>query len=240
MTQFSRYVITGVLTLIPLWITWVVVEFVFRQLLKIGQPLVVWVRQTFGPWLPAMPQNLEMPYADEVLAVILTVLGFYILGRAVSNVVGARILSAFDGLMGRVPLVQRVYSGVKQLINALQQKPAEGAQRVVLIDFPSPEMKAVGLVTRVMTDGDTGQKLAIVYVPTTPNPTSGYLEVVPLDRVTPTQWTLDEAMNFVISAGAVAPDSITYNRPKDMPKPVPDKIETVQGHKENASEQKTG
>jgi hypothetical protein len=72
-------------------------------------------------------------------------------------------------------------------------------------------MKSVGLVTRVMTDQDTHRKLAIVYVPTTPNPTSGYLEVVPLERVVPTDWTLDEAMNFVISAGAVAPDRIRYS-----------------------------
>ncbi len=240
MTQFTRYVITGVLTLIPLWITWVVVEFVFRQLLKIGQPLIHWMRQVFGPWLPAMPQHLDLPYADEVFAVILTIFGFYILGRAVSNVVGARILSAFDGLMGRVPLVQRVYSGVKQLISALQQKPAEGAQRVVLIEFPSPEMKAVGLVTRVMTDDDTGKKLAIVYVPTTPNPTSGYLEVVPLDRVTPTKWTLDEAMNFVISAGAVAPDSITYNRPKEMPQPVSDETALAGQGEDKARDGKAG
>jgi uncharacterized membrane protein len=69
---------------------------------------------------------------------------------------------------------------------------------VVLIDFSSPEMKPVGLVTRVMKD--------------TPNPTSRYLEIIPLDRVTSTDWSLDEAMAFIMSGGAMAPDSMNYDQ----------------------------
>jgi uncharacterized membrane protein len=89
----------------------------------------------------------------------------------------------------------------------------EGAQRVVLIDFPHQGMKAVGLVTRTLRDEATGREYAAVYVPTTPNPTSGYLEVVPVDRLTPTDWSLDQAMAFIISGGAIAPDRIHFERP---------------------------
>ena len=81
-----------------------------------------------------------------------------------------QILNAIKLILNRLPLIQTIYGGVKKLIAALQQK-LEGAQRVVLIDFPSTEMKAVGIVTRVMTEEATGRQLAIVYVPTTPNPT---------------------------------------------------------------------
>lgn len=77
-------------------------------------------------------------------------------------------------------------------------KSPDTLTRVVLIDFSSPEMKPVGLVTRVMKD--------------TPNPTSGYLEIIPLDRVTSTDWSLDEAMAFIMSGGAVAPDSMNYDQ----------------------------
>jgi len=89
----------------------------------------------------------------------------------------------------------------------LQTTPGDGGeqQRVVLINFPSDSMKTIGLLTRTMTDSDSGRKLAIVYVPTTPNPTSGYIEIMPMEHVTSTDWTLDEAMNFIITAGAVAP-----------------------------------
>ena len=80
-------------------------------------------------------------------------------------------------------------------------------------NFPSPEMKTVGFVTRTMIDQDTGRELAAVYVPTTPNPTSGYLEIVPVEKITPTKWTVDEAMKFVISGGTVAPDTMSYGGP---------------------------
>ena len=66
-------------------------------------------------------------------------------------------------------------------------------------------------VTRVVRERGTGRELAAVYVPTTPNPTSGYLEIVPVEKITPTDWTVDEAMAFIISGGAVSPDSIPFS-----------------------------
>jgi uncharacterized membrane protein len=208
--KVGAYIVSGILTVIPLWITWLVVNFVFRQLLFLGRPIVSSIRQYTGYYMPPIAEQINWTAVDDVLAVLPTLTGFYLLGWAVSRVIGRRLLSMFEAILNRIPIVPKIYGGVKQLISALEKKP-DGTNRVVLIDFPSPEMKSVGLVTRVMTDQDTHRKLAIVYVPTTPNPTSGYLEVVPLERVVPTDWTLDEAMNFVISAGAVAPDRIRYS-----------------------------
>src|SRR3546814_20188528 len=74
-------------------------------------------------------------------------------------------------------------------------------------------MKSVGFVTRVVREQGTGRELAAVYVPTTPNPTSGYLEIVPVELITPTDWTVDPAMSFIISGGAVSPDSIPFAAP---------------------------
>ena len=75
-------------------------------------------------------------------------------------------------------------------------------------------MKSVGFVTRILQDEHTGEELAAVYVPTTPNPTSGYLEIVPVSQLTPTDWTADQAMSFIISGGAVAPDKIPFSQKK--------------------------
>jgi uncharacterized membrane protein len=73
-------------------------------------------------------------------------------------------------------------------------------------------MKTVGLLTRTMKEAESGRELAIVYVPTTPNPTSGYLEIVPMEQVVWTDWTLDEAMNFIITGGTVAPErSVSFS-----------------------------
>jgi uncharacterized membrane protein len=129
-------------------------------------------------------------------------------------VIGQRALRAFEALIDRIPLARTVYGSARQLLDLLQTKP-DGTQRVVLIDFPHRDMKSVGLVTRVIREQGTGRELAAVYVPTTPNPTSGYLEIVPVELLTPTDWTVDQAMSFIISGGAVAPESVPFTRAGD-------------------------
>lgn len=88
---------------------------------------------------------------------------------------------------------------------------------MVLIDFPHRDAKAIGFVTRVLHDQDTGVELAAVFVPTTPNPTGGYLELVPMAQLTPTDWTVDQAMSFILTGGAVAPDQIPFRPPGSPP-----------------------
>jgi len=90
-----------------------------------------------------------------------------------------------------------------------------------LIEFPSPDMKTIGLVTRIFTDADTGEEIAAVYVPTTPNPTSGYMELVPTSRLVMLDWTINEAMTFIVSGGAAAPAKLHYSRGVRVPAPTP-------------------
>ena len=210
-THFQRYVITGVLVMIPIWITWLVFSFLFNQLSRFGRP---WVR-ALARWLeqtaPTLAEWLLTPWFQSVLAALVTVLLLYLLGWVTTRVLGRRLVALVESLIARIPLVQTVYGATKKLISALQQKP-DNVQRVVLIEFPTPEMRAVGFVTQVLTDAKTGRKLAAVYVPTTPNPTSGYLEIVPLERVVSTDWSVDEAMTFIISGGTVSPGGINYDR----------------------------
>jgi len=112
--------------------------------------------------------------------------------------------------------VQSIYGATKRLLQSLQQSPASG-QRVVLIAFPSPDMKAIGFVTKVMIDPDSGRELAAVYVPTSPNPTSGYIEIVPLQDVVQTDWTVEEGMTFIMTGGTNAPDQLRFNNPTTPP-----------------------
>lgn len=209
--HFQRYLITGVLTAIPIWITWVVFEFILRQLSKFGMPWVKALSQAVQDYTPSLSRWLLEPWFQSALAIVLTLTALYLLGWIATLVVGKRLLALVDWIMNRIPLVQTIYGSTKKLLAALQQKPDQ-VQRVVLIEFPSPDMKTVGFVTRVLKDEKTGQELAAVYVPTTPNPTSGYLEIVPLDRVVSTDWTMDQAMTFIISGGAVAPENLNYSK----------------------------
>ena len=196
--HFQRYFIAGLLALAPLWVTWLVFNFVLTQLSRAGRPLVGTL--ALHPWI------------ESALAVLVTLLALYVLGWATTQVLGRRLLHAFEALLDRVPLAKAVYRLTKQLIETLQTRP-QGVQRVVLIRFPHQDIKTVGFVTRVLEDAASGRQLAAVYVPTAPNPTSGYMELVPVEDLIPTEWTIDEAMRFVVSAGTAGPERVSYDRP---------------------------
>lgn len=208
-THTQRYLFAGVLTVIPIWITWWVFEFFLEQLSGIGSPWVRVMTRVLEPYSPALAERLAAPWFQFILAVLLTLGALYLLGWLATRMLGRQLIEQFDRVMARIPLVQKIYGATKRLVVALQQKP-EAVQRVVLVEFPHPGMKAVGLVTRTLRDQHSGEPLVAVYIPTTPNPTSGYLEIVPVKAVTPTDWSVDEAFSFIISGGAVGPDSVSY------------------------------
>lgn len=213
--QIQRNIVTGLLTAIPIMVTYLLFEFLLGALSSLGSPMIATIARLLQRVSPAFAEIFVNPIVQSVLGILLVLLILYILGWAAKRVIGRRILGRVDKIMNRIPLVQTIYGATKKLIDTFQQTP-DGVQRVVLINFPSPEMKTVGFVTKIMTDKDTGQKLAAVYVPTTPNPTSGYLEIVPLEQLVSTDWTMDDAMTFIVSGGAVAPEVMNYSKSVDQ------------------------
>jgi uncharacterized membrane protein len=210
-------IFAGVITVIPIAVTAWILGTLLDLLILVGRPLVLGLAGSLEGTAPGLADALQQRLVQETVAVVMVVLVLYLLGAVTTAVIGRKLISLVDGLMDRVPLVQTIYGSIRRLLGALQATP-QGLQRVVLISFPSPEMKTVGLVTRTFTDSATGEMLAAVFVPTTPNPTSGYIEIVPIDRLVPLDWTMDEAMTFVMSGGAVAPDTLAYGAipPKAM------------------------
>ena len=209
--RFKRYLLTGLLTFIPLWVTWLVFKFVLGMLAGIGAPLVAALLGALALVAPHAADTLNTEWLSFVLALLITVVALYLLGALANRVIGQRVISAFDGLLARIPVVQTIYGGTKKLMTVLQNKPS-GVQRVVLVEFPRRGMRVVGFVTRVMREDGSAREMAAVFIPTTPNPTGGYLVVLPLDELTPTDWTMDQAMAFIISGGAVAPESLPASR----------------------------
>jgi len=207
--HFRRHFISGLVTIIPLTFTVWLLQFLFRLMSQLGQPLADWVVARLHPARSLQQLLQEHAWVGDLLAIVLLVMLIYLVGLLVGHFVGRQLVMAFEHLMQRIPVIKNVYGSARKLIAVLGEKP-DNVQRVVLIDFPHRDMKTVGLVTRTMVDANTGEELAAVYVPTTPNPTSGYLEIVPLRLLTPTDWTMDQAMQFIISGGAVAPPVITF------------------------------
>ena len=217
--RLQRLFLTGLLTLFPLWLTWVVLTFVFGMLSDIGRPVIEPVLVGVAATSPALDW-LDDPWVQTALGLLATLAVILLSGAMARFVMGQRLLRWFEALIARIPLANVIYSSARKLLDILQTKP-DGTQRVVLIDFPHPEMKTLGFVTRVMREQGTGRELAAVYVPTTPNPTSGYLEIVPVEKMTPTDWSVDQAMSFIISGGAVAPDAIPFSPPPAQPQAAP-------------------
>ena len=167
---------------------------------------------------------------DEVLGyhipgfgVVLTLAILLIVGGIASNFVGRKLVAWGDALVSRIPVVRSIYSSVKQVSDTLFSESGNAFRTAVMVQWPHPGMWTIGFVTgapsgeldsHLHQNPDSADTAFVsVYVPTTPNPTSGYLEIVPVEKLTPTDWTVDEAMAFIISGGAVSPDSIPFDRP---------------------------
>lgn len=204
--------IAGLLTLLPIWLTWVVLKFVFVMLSNLSRPLIDPILQSLATSAPEALSWLAQAWVKTAIGLVATLVVILLAGWLTRRMLGQRLLGWLETLIKRIPLANTIYGSSRKLLDILQTKP-DGTQRVVLIDFPHTEMKTLGFVTRVMREQGTGRELAAVYVPTTPNPTSGYLEIVPVEKMTPTDWTVDQAMSFIISGGAVAPDTIPFTAP---------------------------
>jgi uncharacterized membrane protein len=200
--------IAGVLTVIPLIVVWFVLDFVFAFLSAVGAPVAAGLTMFITDQMPNAAPLLEDRAFRWFVAVIIAIVLLYAIGYVASRMAGKRLIAAFEGLIARIPVVETVYSASKKLVNVLQQTPGGGA-RVVLVDFPHPGMKAIGLVMRSFRDSATGEQLAAVFVPTTPNPTSGYLAILPLERLVPTSMSMDQAMTMIVSGGTVAPEEFS-------------------------------
>jgi uncharacterized membrane protein len=212
--SLQRYVLAGIITIGPLFVTWLVFSFVLGSLAKAGLPVV----QLFAAIFPEA--WLAQPWMQSVLAVLLTLIVLYFVGRITSLVIGRQAFGLFEALLERLPVVAKVYTSVRQLLDTMMSKKQSG-QRVVLIDFPIQGQKSIGFLTRILTDSGTGRVLAAVLVPNAINPTSAFLQVLPLELVTETDLTMEQAMSMLMTGGAVCPDTIRFAR---LETPGPDAI----------------
>lgn len=217
--NLQQNLLAGVLTILPLAAVWFVIKFVLDVLSYFGSPWAEWTAQNVGPLFPEIVgRAFGTPGFLYVIGTAFALLVLYLVGALASRMVGQQLLEGLEGLLERVPFIHMIYSSTKKVINALQPK-AESVQRVVLIDFPNADMRAIGFAMRTFKETTTGQELTAVFVPTAPNPTSGYLEIVPSDRVIAVDLTADQAMAMIISGGVVGPDRITYMHRPAPPSP---------------------
>ncbi len=230
-------VTTGLIVVLPIYVTYLVLKFVFGAMRDASQWVVLallesaWFQKHI--WRVALPEegkhNIEQilatyPVLDwglAIFSVLLTIFLLYAIGVFGANVFGRRLLELFDRFVGRVPLIKTVYRAIKQILSSFAGDQTQSFQRVALVAFPDQRMRAVGFITNVFTDSITGEELCSVFIATTPNPTTGYLQIVKRADITELNWSVEEAIRTVMSAGILKPDFLTIVPNKDMPKTLP-------------------
>ncbi|HEY2466854.1 MAG TPA: DUF502 domain-containing protein [Terracidiphilus sp.] len=203
--SLQRNILAGVITVGPLFVTWLIFSFLLSSLAKAGRPLVY----VFTAIFPE--DGLAQPWVQSALAVLLTLVVLYVVGRLTSVVIGRQAFNLFESTLERLPVVAKVYSSVRQLLDSMMAKK-DASQRVVLVDFPIAGQKSIGFLTRTLVDSNTGEELAAVLLPNAINPTSAFLQILPMRRVTMTDLNMEQAMSMLLTGGAVAPDSLQFSQ----------------------------
>lgn len=211
--NFQKNLIAGLLTIIPLVVVWLVFDFFLQTLSDWGRPFAGVLAQAIEQQHPAMTRVLEDGRVQWVSALLVTLLVLYVIGAVTSRVIGQTLWGYVEAVINRIPLANTVYSAARKLVDVLRTKP-ENAQRVVFIDFPREGAKTLGFVMRTFVDAASGATVAAVYVPTAVNPTTGYLQLVPVEKLVPSEMTSEQAMAMIISAGAVMPERMTLGVPQ--------------------------
>ncbi len=208
-THFKKDVrkrmLTGLLLILPVYVTFFVVKFLFGFVGGTLAPVIKKVLQFYGV---ALPKSSLDEFIITFFGLILTFIALYFIGIFAANFVGKAIISYFENLLTKTPIIRIIYSSVKQIIHAVSLPGKQAFKRVVLVDFPREGTKSIGFVTSD-TQYNKEQKYITVFIPTTPNPTTGFLIFVTEDTVTDTTLTVEEAFKTLFSGGVLTPRDIT-------------------------------
>jgi uncharacterized membrane protein len=208
--SLQRNILAGIVTVAPLFVTYLIFSFLLGILAKAGLPLI-WL---LGYMFPDAAVN--RPSIQFILAILLTLVVLYVVGRVTSEVVGRKAFELFEAALDRLPVVAKIYGSVRQLMDNMTAKKDTG-QRVVLVDFPIQGQKSIGFLSRTITDSTTGEQLAAVLLPNAINPTSAFLQVLPMRLVTETDMSMEQAMSMLLTGGAVGPDALLFTKPEIPP-----------------------
>lgn len=205
MSRVRNYFLTGLALAAPLVITGYIIWW-----------LVHWIDGWVKPLIPARyDPDLYLPFSVPGIGVVIAFIMITLLGFLTANLLGRTLVSYGERILGQMPLVRSIYGGTKQIFETMLSSKASSFNRVVLVEYPRRELWAIAFVA-TSAKGEVEAKLGdterpdddvlSVFLPTTPNPTSGFLLFVKESDVIPLDMTIEEAAKLVISAGLVSPE----------------------------------
>jgi uncharacterized membrane protein len=221
LSQWRVNFFTGLAVLLPVIITIALVVWLFGTVSSVTDTLLFflprrWTHQNAGVG--------PVYWYWSVVALLLAVLLVGMVGRLTRNYIGRKAISLLDDLLLRIPLVKNIYGTVKQVNDAFSSNNKSSFRQVVLVEFPKAGMQSIGFITGETNPGmvpHAKEPLLSVFVPTTPNPTTGFLILVPEHQVTKLSISIAEGIKFIISLGAVSPEISNPASPSGKAHPGP-------------------
>ena len=211
--------LTGFLVILPIYVTFFVVKFLFG-----------FVGTEFLPILKKFLKS-ESSLPDAVLHPILIAVGIfitfvvlYIIGFFASNFLGRKIISFYESIISNTPVIKGIYSSTKQVIHTFSASDGKSFKKVVLVEYPKKGTSVFGFVTGSITN-KVNNTLVSVFIPTTPNPTSGFLIYLSKDDIMDTNLAVEEAIKLIISGGILVPDGMDFQVAENKTRKV-ERIET--------------
>ncbi|HSK80882.1 MAG TPA: DUF502 domain-containing protein, partial [Thermoanaerobaculia bacterium] len=199
-THARNILFAGLLILAPVYLTVYVLILLFNFMDGIFAPVI---DRTIGAFIGE--RGVHIPG----LGLLLTLLVVFFLGWLSTLVLGRRIISLFEGFIRRIPIAKTIYGATKGVLEAVSRDQADAFKRVVLIEYPRRGIYGMGFVTNTPARWFTGEprltELLPVFVPTTPNPTSGFLLMVPPDEVIDCPMSVEEGLRMIVSGGILQP-----------------------------------
>jgi uncharacterized membrane protein len=196
--RLRRTVMTGLTVIAPLWITGWVLKILFNWADGFSRPLI---RET--------AQGLGYPdFHIPGLGFVLTFIILWIVGALAANVIGRRLLQNAREALEALPLVRTIYAPVRQLMESMTSPEKAGFERVVLVEYPRTGLWTLGFLSGDVPRETHKEPAHSIFVPTAPNPTTGFMLIVPPEQLRPTDLGVEEALKMIVSAGVVVPPSL--------------------------------
>jgi len=196
-----RKIIAGLLVVFPVFITFFVIKFLFTMIGGILSPVVIKAVGFFG----FSPNGKIDEFVITSVAFVLTFVALYSIGVVAKIFMGKFIIRFFETILHNVPIIKNVYTSSKKLIEIISLPTTQSFKRVVIVEYPRVGMKAFAFVTGGIKI-EAGTELTSLFIPTTPNPTSGFLIYLPEEDISETNLNIEEGMKLIVSGGILVPD----------------------------------
>jgi uncharacterized membrane protein len=195
--------ITGIVVILPLGVTIIAINFLLDRLGKPASHFFFWYLDAEWRAMPAVQ------FALEIISVLVVFILITLLGYGIRFALARYILKSVERLLDQVPFINTVYRTVKQIVDTFSQQKKSVFQEVVLIEYPRKRCYVLGFLTSTAkgeTQTATNDHILNIFVPTTPNPTSGFLLMLPEEDITRLEMSISDGMKLIISGGAVVPN----------------------------------